>query len=277
MSTASTAKETPLSGACTKDCWTAVKHTGTPAGSFEKIGGLDTYISLPPADSKYAHAQGGGEGGVVYERVLLWFPDVFSSTFLNNKLVMDWFASRGYLVLGPDYFLGDPIYLHRGVDPNFDGSTWIPNKRKLADSLVPPWIEAVKAKYGTEKTKWVCSGYCFGAPDVLKLLAEDWVTAGAFAHPAMVTEEMFQGVKKPLLLCCSEIDHTFSAAARHKAEEILVDPKYAPKPEYYLQLYGGVAHGWSLRGDPTIERERWSKDECARSMDAWFDRFCSLT
>lgn len=109
----------------------------------------------------------------MYERVLLWFPDVFSSTFLNNKLVMDWFASRGashllnitsvflfsttyplyhmyigYLVLGPDYFLGDPIYLHRGVDPNFDGSTWIPNKRKLADPLVPPWIEAVKAKYG---------------------------------------------------------------------------------------------------------------------------------
>lgn len=93
MSTTTTAKETPLSGACTTDCWTAVKHTGTPAGSFEEIGGLSTYISLPPADSKYV--QDAGEGGVVYERVLLWFPDVFSSTFLNNKLVMDWFASRG--------------------------------------------------------------------------------------------------------------------------------------------------------------------------------------
>lgn len=95
MSTASTAKETPLSGACTKDCWTAVKHTGTPEGSFEEIGGLNTYISLPPADSKYALAKVGAEGGMEYERILLWFPDVFSPTFLNNKLVMDWFASRG--------------------------------------------------------------------------------------------------------------------------------------------------------------------------------------
>lgn len=103
----------------------------------------------------------------------------------------------------------------------------------------------------------------------------------------------------------AEIDHTFSAAARHKAEEILIDPQYAPKPEYHLQLYGGVAHGWALRGDPAIEKEResflfflpklaspalvlvthicmdiydlgWSKEECARSMDAWFDRFCNL-
>lgn len=51
------------------------------------------------------------------------------------------------------------------------------------------------------------------------------------------------------------MDHTFSAAERHRAEEILIDPKYAPKPEYFLQLYGGVSHGWALRGDPAIERE----------------------
>lgn len=90
-----TAKETPLSKPCTKDCWIAVKHSGTPVGSFEEIGGLNTYVSLPPADSKYIHAKAGGEGGVEYGRVLLWFPDVHSATFLNNQLVMDWFASRG--------------------------------------------------------------------------------------------------------------------------------------------------------------------------------------
>lgn len=51
-------------------------------------------------------------------------------------------------MLSPDYFFGDPVYLHRGVEPDFDGATWVPNKRKLADPFVPPWIEAVKTKYG---------------------------------------------------------------------------------------------------------------------------------
>lgn len=60
-----------------------MKHDGLPVGKFEEIGGMNTYISLPPGNNSE------------YNKILLWFADVYSPTFLNNQLVMDWFASRG--------------------------------------------------------------------------------------------------------------------------------------------------------------------------------------
>ena len=38
-------------------------------------------------------------------------------------------------------------------------------------------------------------GYCFGAPYVMDLLAEDWLIAGAFAHPTFLDEDHFKKVQ----------------------------------------------------------------------------------
>lgn len=63
----------------------------------------------------------------------------------------------------------------------------------------------MKAKFGNEKTKYACTGYCFGAPFVMDLLAGDRVSAGAFAHPTALKEEHFTNLKRTL---------SFSGAAR---------------------------------------------------------------
>ncbi|TFY77139.1 hypothetical protein EWM64_g6871 [Hericium alpestre] len=238
-------------------CFKTVQHTGTPVGTWEHVGGMDTYIAYPPTRQKR------------YESVVLFFSDVYGSLYINNQLLIDYFASHGYLVLGPDYFEGDPIFKHRGVEPDFDTNAWIEPKRKRAYELLPPWIEAVKAKYGAQQTKYAAVGYCFGARTCLTR-ASDWLAAGAIAHPAFLTEDHFQHLKQPLLLSCAEIDHTFPLNSRRRAEDILI----ARGADYHFQVFGKVAHGFAVRGDPAVPEQKWAKEESARGIVAWFDRFC---
>lgn len=120
--------------------------------------------------------------------------------------------------------------------------------------------------------------YCFGAPFVCDELAKDVCTAGAFAHPAFLEDRQIRAIKseatsnsdtlstlkvleiasglitlaEPLLLSCAEIDHTFPAEARRKAVDMLIEDKKS----YHLQLFGGVEHGFALRGDQNSPYER---------------------
>ena len=67
-------------------------HTGEPAGTIEQIEGVDTYVATPDASTSNGN-------------VVIFFPDAFG-LHMNNMLMMDAFASCGYLTLGVDYFLG---------------------------------------------------------------------------------------------------------------------------------------------------------------------------
>ncbi|KAL3453041.1 hypothetical protein BJX65DRAFT_292853 [Aspergillus insuetus] len=101
-------------------------------------------------------------------------------------------------------------------------------------------------------TKFVCVGYCFGAPYVCDLLAEETVVAGAFAHPAFLKESHFRDIKRPLFLSCAETDHTFDGPSRQRALQILQDENKT----YHYQLFSGVEHGFALRGDPRDQYQR---------------------
>ncbi len=46
----------------------------------------------------------------------------------------------------------------------------------------------------------------------------------------------------------AEIDHTFPVESRRRAEDILVEGKKT----YFIQVFGSVAHGFALRGDPKV-------------------------
>ncbi|THH20180.1 hypothetical protein EW146_g1123 [Bondarzewia mesenterica] len=143
---------------------------------------------------------------------------------------MDYVASHGecidsYLVLGPDCFEGDPIYKHQCAEAEFDRLKWITDKRKRATELVAKLVKAAKDKYdtffglvynilnglvhrcvtnvGAEGIQYTAVGYCFGAPDVVSLLASDWLAAGVIAPPTFLTEDDLHKVKKPLRLPCA--------------------------------------------------------------------------
>ncbi|KAG1742669.1 dienelactone hydrolase [Suillus paluster] len=243
----STLASTP--GSC---CFTGVKHTGTPAGRIEDLGGLQTYISEPPTSG-------------TTQKVILFLADVWGPLFLNNQLIQDYFASCGYIVLGPDYFFGNAIPNH---PPDYDRKAWIESAWKPAMDAFPAWLKAVKAKYGRD-TKYCAVGYCFGAPFVMNLCADGSVVAGGLAHPASLKESHFENLNGPLVLSCAEEDMTFSRASRRRAEDIMV----ARKCTYYFQVFSGVQHGFAVRGDPDVPTERWAKEESARGIVGWFDRF----
>ncbi|EMD32541.1 hypothetical protein CERSUDRAFT_161458 [Gelatoporia subvermispora B] len=249
-----------LAGPPGECCIKTVQHSGTPRGNVEKIVDVETYISRPP----------GLETSERYEKILLFFSDVFGPLYINNRLIQDYFASHGYLVVGLDYFEGDPVYLHRGKE-GFNIGEWIQPKRTRADELVPKWIDAVKEKYGAPDTKYTTVGHCFGAPYVMDLVASDWLVAGAFAHPAFLNEDHFRKAKKPILLSCAEIDHTFPLEARRKAEDILLEVK-AP---YHIQVFGGVEHGFAIRGNDKDQAAKWAKEQSAEAIISWFNNHCA--
>lgn len=78
----------------------------------------------------------------------------------------------------------------------FDHAAWRAKHWNFAIDNVPKWLDAVKTKYGSETTKYACTGYCFGAPFVCNLLAGENVSAGAFAHPTALKEEHFLALNR---------------------------------------------------------------------------------
>jgi len=236
-------------------CFTGVKHSGTPAGKSVTIAGVPTYVSETRAEGRP-------------KKIVLFFADVYGPFFLNNQLLQDYFAENGYLVLGIDYFFGDAVYLH--TEPDFDRKAWIDKNIKAAKEVVPKWLHAIYEMHGSgADTKYCSVGYCFGGPFALDLATTNNIVASAFAHPAFLNEDHFTQVTKPLFMSCAETDHTFPLESRRRAEDLLI----AAKANYNIQVFSGVAHGFSSRGDPAIENERWAKEESARGIVGWFNRF----
>ncbi|KZO90194.1 hypothetical protein CALVIDRAFT_542940 [Calocera viscosa TUFC12733] len=126
-----------LAGDHTSCCSTGVKHTGTPLGELRNLPGLDctVYISYPPDKST--------------TRVLLFYPDVYGPRYLNNQLLMDYFAKQGFLVVSPDYFHGEQLEeLQKKED--VDVAKWAYPFRAPAYELVEArFIPAVKRAFST--------------------------------------------------------------------------------------------------------------------------------
>ncbi|PBK70277.1 alpha/beta-hydrolase [Armillaria solidipes] len=246
-----------LAGPLGECCFTAVKHEGTPAGRVDTISGVPTYVSEPPPAKT-----------VGKPKVVLYLADVYGPMYINNQLLQDYFASQGFIAVGVDYFLGDPVYIHK--EPDFDRQAWMVKSKQQAQELMPRWLEAIREKYGQD-AHYTAVGYCFGAPYVLDLAAQGDIVAGAIAHPAFLTEDHFKNIKKPLLLSCAETDHSFPLESRRRAEDILVENKAS----YCFQVFSGVSHGFAVRGDPNVGDTRWAKEESARGIANWFQRFCA--
>ncbi|KAJ7074765.1 Alpha/Beta hydrolase protein [Mycena amicta] len=237
-----------------EDCIKAVKHSGEPVGKTSTIAGVPTYISEPPSS----------EGP---KKVVLFFADVYGPLYLNNQLIQDYFASHGFHVLGIDYFLGDPIYLHAD-DKEFKWEPWYEQARKQARDCLPKWLEEVRKIHGAD-AQYCVVGYCFGALYVMELGATEDIAAAAFAHPGALTEDHFMALKCPLFMSCAESDFTFETAARRRAEDILVENK----AKYQIQVFSGVTHGFAIKGDLDNPDFRWAKEESARGIIGWFERF----
>ena len=86
------AAESYLAKPCGTCCIKGAIHEGKPQGSIVTVAGVETYVTRP--------AEGKANGNIV-----LYFPDIFALGS-NCRLLMDSYASAGYVVLALDYFRG---------------------------------------------------------------------------------------------------------------------------------------------------------------------------
>ncbi|EUC28987.1 hypothetical protein COCCADRAFT_107727 [Bipolaris zeicola 26-R-13] len=237
-------------------------HSGQPQGKTEQIDGVETYIATP--DPKIANGN-----------VLLFFPDAFG-LYVNSHLMMDAFASCGYLTLGVDYFLGDPVWKHTWSplkDTSFDMNAWKEKHHKSSEEIAAKWTAAVMSRYGTsEKTKFACVGYCWGARIVCQQLSKDGICkVGAIAHPSFMNESHVSAVEAPLYIAAPSTDSLFLPDARARTVEILTQSE----KNFNMQIFSNVTHGFATRGNLTDSYEKWAKEQCFENFVEWFDYWLS--
>ncbi|CAD0111444.1 unnamed protein product, partial [Aureobasidium uvarum] len=237
-------------------------YSGEPQGRTEQINGIDTYIATP--DPKTANGN-----------VLLYFPDAFG-LHTNSHLLMDAYASCGYLTLGVDYFLGDAVSKYTMTplnDPNFDLKAWSEKHLKSSEEVASRWATNVMEKYGKSKAaKFACVGYwsvsgleflpIWGARIVCQQLSRDGVCkVGAMAHPSFMNESHVSGVD----------DSLFQPEQRARTVEILTQGEKS----FNMQIYSDVSHGFATRGNLSDPYERWAKEQCFKSFVDWLDHWLS--
>ncbi|RFU23726.1 hypothetical protein B7463_g12610, partial [Scytalidium lignicola] len=241
-------------------CTIGVKHDGESTGTKFKITGtnIEAYSAEPKGDNVHK------------DSAIIIIPDVLG-IWQNSELITDQFAANGYYTVMLDPFNGDPIPLNR--PEGFDFMAWLtkgstgdnPHTTEQVDPIVEATIKYVRDK-GFKKVGAV--GYCFGAKYVMRYLAKGkGLDVGYSAHPSFVTEEELAAITGPVSISAAETDQIFTTELRHKSEIILKDTKLP----YQINLYGGVSHGFAVRGDLSNPIEKFSKEQAFIQAVTWFD------
>jgi len=239
-------------------CTIGVKHEGQPTGKSIKIGKIDAYVAEP-------------KGEVVHKNTaILYLPDVIG-IWQNSQLMCDQLAANGYYTLMPDLFNGDPISLNR--PEGFDFMKWLtkgssgdnPHTTKEVDPIV---AESIKYLQDNGYTKIGSTGYCFGAKYVCRfMVAGKGINVGYVAHPSFVEEDELAAISGPFSISAAETDEIFPMGKRHKSEQILKDGKKA----YQINLFSGVEHGFSVRGDLSDKTQVFAKEQAFLQAVNWFN------
>ncbi|KAK8853049.1 hypothetical protein IAR55_003750 [Kwoniella newhampshirensis] len=271
----STEEQTSVSSCCI----TGHIHQGTPEGSFRDLYGLRTYVSNSRSPS-------GGEK----QDVCLLLSDVFGADFVNTQLVADEWARRGWKVILPDVFQGDPIDVSniQAIMPNLRHKAETPLLQKTGETVqaggvYAPWLyrhrETVSRpmieKYVQDLRndpstgKVAAIGYCWGARYCMLLAQETSpvkVDVAIANHPSFLTQgdvELITSI--PCGIFKGDVDDIMSDSQLDAIEEIL-RPKLGDK--LFIKRYHNAVHGFAVRGDMEDGTEKEQKEDVNKvSMD----------
>ena len=85
---------------------------GSPSGKEIKLGGLNTYLAVPPA-------------GSTPKAGILFLSDIFGWKVNNARLFTDRLAKAGFVVACPDFFNGDAVTPERKAEKDFSLPEWL--------------------------------------------------------------------------------------------------------------------------------------------------------
>jgi dienelactone hydrolase len=69
-----------------------------------------------------------------------------------------------------------------------------------------------------------------------------------------------------MLTASLEVDQIFTTELRHESEDILIKTGLP----YQLNLFGGVSHGFAVRGDLSKKENKYAKEQAFLQAVAWF-------
>ncbi|KAI9683661.1 MAG: hypothetical protein M1829_004966 [Trizodia sp. TS-e1964] len=239
-------------------CTTGVKHEGKTVGEILKIGDVEAYVVHPASKST--------EYGIVL------FPDVIGHKFNNTQLIADAFAQNGYFVVVPDIYHGDPAPLNPPAEFKLidwvNGTTSSGKAGHTLERIEPVVHQVIKwARQEKGVKRLGGAGYCFGARYVVRELQPGQLDAGFIAHPSFMTHDEVTKIKGPLSIAAAETDGVFTIEQRRDTEEVLRKLPFA----WQINLYSGVQHGFSLRGDPSVKVVKFAKEKAFQQALDWFD------
>lgn len=233
-------------------CTLGSLHEGEAKGSIKNIGNTSTYFAYPPDKST--------------NNAILVLTDVIGHQFINAQLIADEFAARGYFVVMPDLFQGDSVPLNR--PEGFQIMDWLKNH---LPEHVEPIIDEV---LGEMREKLACKhigsvGYCFGGRYVARYLGTGKLDVGYTAHPTMMSAEELAGIKGPLSIAAATKDFVFTTEKRRESEDILARLDVP----YQVNLFSHVEHGFSVRCDMSVKKQRIAKEAAFFQAVHWFDSY----
>lgn len=230
-----------------------VLNDGQPAGVVLNVSGTEIYHSYPPSHSKNTTA-------------ILYITDIFGLPLLQNKLLADSIAKAGYLVVLPDLFKGDAIPVET-PERGLNLTEWfLRHPTAEIDSIVESTIKYIRTELGAKKIGGV--GYCLGGKYVPRFLAEGkGLDAGFIAHPSNLESSEIEAIVHPITIAAGELDAAFNSTGRHNAESIL----QRKNATYQLNLYSGAPHGFGVRVDLSVPRQKFAKESAFFQAVRWFD------
>ncbi|KAI1472487.1 Alpha/Beta hydrolase protein [Daldinia caldariorum] len=212
----------------------------TPKGTYEELGGLNSYVTGPQEATK---------GIITIFDIFGFYPQ----TLQGADILATSDHSQKYRVFIPDWFAGEPAPLE-WFPPDTEekqknlGAFFQKHSPPSVADKVPGYVSAVAAKYPQIKS-WAILGFCWGGKVVSLVVSKpDTVFKAAVeAHPAMVDPADAANIKVPLALLASKDENPEDVK---KFEQNLKVPKY-------VEIFGDQIHGWmAARSNLDDERVR---------------------
>ncbi|KAL5583881.1 hypothetical protein FOVSG1_015232 [Fusarium oxysporum f. sp. vasinfectum] len=237
-------------------CYQGFRHEGTAVGRYEAFDEFEAYISEPSQSTR---------------KGILFLPDVVGHTFINAQLIADQFVENGYFVMIPDLFHGDSVPLNE--PEGFNIMAWLRgdyngNKYEHLPPLIDPIIEKsisiMRSKYGIDRIGSV--GYCFGSKYVVRFLDDANINVGFIAHPSFIEKAELEAIKAPLSVAAAETDILFPPDKRKESEGILSKIDIPS----HINLYLGTSHGFAVRCDLNVRRQKSAKEVAFAQALTWF-------
>ena len=111
-------------------------------------------------------------------------------------------------------------------------------------------------------------GYCFGGKYVPRFLAEGkGIDVGFIAHPSGLESSEIEGIAGPISIAAGELDQAFNVTLRRAAEDILTKKNAT----YQTTLYSGAPHGFAVRVDLSVARQKFAKEGAYLQAVKWFE------